>query len=682
MKEKHKQYIYIGIISLALVAKFILTCGLPIYVRDSVGADEYLMLEQAESLLKGDYLGQYTNLTLVKGIMFPMFLAIINTVGISYLEAVNLLYSIACIMALYSFGYFIKNKVYKCIFFVVLMFMPYTYSQSTMLVYRDSITPALSIMLLSGLFIIFLNLDQKFCKSLIWGIVTTAVYVVLWNTREDTIWTIPLIIVFMILAIGKAIKLNCDWKKRILTFGIIILPICGVFCSKMVISTLNYENYGIRTTNELNDSNYTKAVMLIMSVKPEEEIDYVEITHETLQRIYEVSPAFATLEDVIESQYDQKVEMLTVGYNPDNGEFNADWITWILRGAAQTEGYYETAEKAEAFWGEVADEVQRAIDDGTLETHKIMPTRSLIYWPDREDNFVRWFKSFLYLYKQTCTFDWLQFDVPRTPITFEEEYAQRYEAVTGNYSVDSEKEYLNIAGWCFSKNGEKYIATIEDNDGEIISNIEFIDSEDLYTGFVKNQAMEYQNARKARFSQKVEIEDKNLGVWFVVRDTNNEVIGKVNLQNQAEIMWNESAEHAFDYVEFSQVQDFDLNKAQVRIARLNFIKHIYKICNIVMAIFAILYFAFLTFVLFFKKTKSKYEKWVFLAAIFFSNIVVILALAYIDAFMFNSVGYLATAYALVTLFNVSGFVFGMEEIITNVREKHKGRDIKNVRTSI
>ena len=184
-------------------------------------------------------------------------------------------------------------------------------------------------------------------------------------------------------------------------------------------------------TNQLNGSNYTKAVMLMMKVKPAEEIERVEITRETLQRLYEVSPTFKNLEDVIENDYENKNGLVMAA--EDNGEINEDLITWELTGAANAKGYYKDAKNAEKFWGDVYSEIKQAVNEGKLETRATLPSRSLIPFPTKEGSFAKLIWSIGSLYMRAAKYENSIMNVEKVDI--DEMVARRYEAISGGYAV-------------------------------------------------------------------------------------------------------------------------------------------------------------------------------------------------------------------------------------------------------
>ena len=80
-----------------LIIRQILISKLPIYAISTAAYDDKLMVDLALSLKNGDWLGAYSNTTFVKGIGFPLFLAVNNALNIDYLTASNLFYSFSCL---------------------------------------------------------------------------------------------------------------------------------------------------------------------------------------------------------------------------------------------------------------------------------------------------------------------------------------------------------------------------------------------------------------------------------------------------------------------------------------------------------------------------------------------------------------------------------------------------------
>lgn len=434
IKEFILKYYYVGIIIFAVILKVTLTANLPLYARDSGGADEYLMMYQAEQLASGNYLGPYNYLTLVKGIGFPVFLSLSYKLGIPLLVMYSLFYVTVCLIALIPIRRMIKQRPLQLLVFLILLFCPATMDTNVQMVYRNMLIIPQSVLLVSALMMMFYHVNGSKKKLVLWSMVTSFAWIFMWHTREDTIWSVPLIAIawiVMVVAIVKKRKRHVFASQVTGRVLIISLPVVLLILSSHIISFINYRHYGIYTTNQLNYSNYTKAFSQMIKIKPEKEIDRVEITHETIRRLYELSPTFRQLEPIIEKDYKSEHGLVTAW--EENGEINEDLITWELTGAASLAGYYKDAQTAENFWNTVYEELKQAIDDGKVETRSVMPSRSMIPYPNQPDSLDRYLSAVDDLFERAATYYCSTINVDVTAV--DEETTRRYEAITGGYAV-------------------------------------------------------------------------------------------------------------------------------------------------------------------------------------------------------------------------------------------------------
>ena len=106
------------IILLLILLKIYLISVQPINYIPENKYDDALMLKQANSILQGKWLGEYNSLTLVKGPITPIFIAILNKLHIPFLIGQELLYDVSCLFV-YTFSKTIKNKKFLYIRFEI-----------------------------------------------------------------------------------------------------------------------------------------------------------------------------------------------------------------------------------------------------------------------------------------------------------------------------------------------------------------------------------------------------------------------------------------------------------------------------------------------------------------------------------------------------------------------------------
>ena len=668
-----KKYWFPIIVVIAIVVKHIITINLPMNLRDSVGADEYLMLYQAENLVKGNYLGPYDYLTLVKGIGFPVFLACAFKLGLSYLSLYSIYYSVACLVALIPIRRMVKNKVLLLVVFLGLLFCPATLDDNVQLVYRNMLIVPQSLFLLSSLMMMYFTLWEDKKRLFGWTVLASFSWIFMWHTREDSIWSLPLVVMTCVVILIAIIsyKKNCGKiKQKVSRFLIIMLPFFILVLSIHGISYINYKYYGIYTTNQLNDSNYTKAVMLMMKVKPKKEIEHVEITRETLQRIYDVSPTFAELRDRIESDYEHKNGLVMAA--EDNGEINEDLITWELTGAASERGYYKTAQTAEKFWGDVYDELKEAIDDGKLETRFTLPSRSLIPFPTKKGSFQKLISSIGTLYLSAVSYSFDYIIIPETVL--DDELVRRYETITGGRSVRKTKKYFRTIGRVLSKDSQiKLQLGYEDKEGNLLQKIDFQDDMGTYDDLF-------------------DLTSNKDEIYFVVRDNNYNKLAYYNasnlndkyISNQIRFIKNNV------YIEYDS-KDPMYNRMTRYVTIANGIRNAYSFGGIFFFFVSLVYYCYLTISLIMsllKKSVKRFEQWLFLSAILGSVTVIIFGLGYVNAFMVQIDNYLVSCVGLMNLFIVLSIALLMCDMIELFKKcvlqrllKSKNQNIKEL-TSI
>ena len=96
MKKKSKEKIAITLfLIITIIAKIWLIKVQPVRYLPTNKYDDGLMVNMANNLLQGKWLGEYNCLTLVKGIFTPLFTAITKIIGIPFLIGQDLFYDIS-----------------------------------------------------------------------------------------------------------------------------------------------------------------------------------------------------------------------------------------------------------------------------------------------------------------------------------------------------------------------------------------------------------------------------------------------------------------------------------------------------------------------------------------------------------------------------------------------------------
>lgn len=374
--SKHRFVCYMVLI---ITLKHLLLMGLPIFAHPGADHDDGMMVKMAESLMNGRWLGDYTELTLVKGLFFPLFLAINGLLGISYSVSVPGFYTIACIIFVIGTKKLFKNELPLLIIFTVLMLNPISFANETFTrVYRNSLIAGQVLMIAGSLVGMYLSRFGKNKNMMIWSILAGLSVASLWHSREDGIWIIPLTLgVMLISGVTVLVKNELSQKEKIKKALIISLPIWILIFTTVLISTINYGVYGVYTTNELNDSNYTKTIKLIYSVETTDMVHNVSVPRSSMEKIYDAVPSLNAMRDEIDASMDR-----WSWYDKDAPvrEVEDGWFFWSIREAVAKSGYYSDAQTANNFYAQVNGEFEEAFASGQLQHRTTMPSALMSPW--------------------------------------------------------------------------------------------------------------------------------------------------------------------------------------------------------------------------------------------------------------------------------------------------------------
>ena len=86
------------------------------------GADDGLFLRLASSLARAKWLGRYDEYTLIKGLGYPAFIALVYRLGLPLLLAQHLLYVFACALFCYAVRGLLERAGLRLLLFLALLF--------------------------------------------------------------------------------------------------------------------------------------------------------------------------------------------------------------------------------------------------------------------------------------------------------------------------------------------------------------------------------------------------------------------------------------------------------------------------------------------------------------------------------------------------------------------------------
>jgi hypothetical protein len=314
--------------------------------------DDYLFIKLAKNLLSGEWLGPYNDFTLIKGPVYPLFIAASHWLGLPLLLSQQLLYSGACVLAVYALRPLCRNRYLLMAFFTLLILNPFMYNYPLPgRPLREGFSISLVLIVFSTLLGTITRLNHSLRHAVCWAVGFGTAFTLLWYTREEGIWLLPsvMLCVLIIFMIGREGG-GASATRRIL---MVCIP-AGIFigCS-LEFAALNYEHYGEFIINELKSEEFIAAYGGLMNIKPDSFRQFRPVSRDMMEKAYKVSPSFKELEPYFQS-------------SEHEARFPPSFYIWTLRSVVGKAGHKTSLTEALHFYKKIGDELAQACQDGRL----------------------------------------------------------------------------------------------------------------------------------------------------------------------------------------------------------------------------------------------------------------------------------------------------------------------------
>ena len=349
-------------LALAAVAVKLILCSQQLFEAVPLAStiDDGLMMRLATSIREGNWLGEYDYLTLGKHSFFALWLAFLNVLHVNFLVGGQLLYAAACLVLLAAVKPLFRTNAARGLVFLAVLWLPASWAQFTLRVYRDNIYPALVLLALGGLVGAFCRFAQPAKKAVPYYVVAGAALAAAWLCHEDNALLLPFVGCAAAVYLVFLFTSKTAGQKRA-KLALLLLPLALWAGGIAAWKAMNYRYYGRFIVSDFSQGEFADAMGALTRVAPGAQQRYIPIPYQTRQMLYEISPTFALLQPYIETTHNYERYGLA-----HRSEFMANGIHWMLREAAANAGVYATPETARAFWQAVADEVNAACDAGEV----------------------------------------------------------------------------------------------------------------------------------------------------------------------------------------------------------------------------------------------------------------------------------------------------------------------------
>ncbi|HEX4181826.1 MAG TPA: hypothetical protein VHY34_01050 [Caulobacteraceae bacterium] len=360
-----------GILALILaLVYFCLATHAPVGLMAYAAHDDGWFFERAHALTSGHWLGQFSQMTLIKGPGYSFFLAANHVLGLPATVTQALLYITACLV--------FSRAVYKLcgsalLGFGVLALSLFHPAVIPVRLIRDDIYVSQGL-LYFGCLIQALFVSRNDRSRGLWALGAGLCFAWLWVTREEGVWVVPATVVLF----GARL-----WRERsYLKPGLVFAASIGVaMCS---ISILNFAMYRTFSIVDFKSRSYSQAVGALQSVRVGAPVPYVPVPAKVRTQIYAVSPAFRSLQPYFDVYGRVWTESGCQVYPSTCGDYAGGWFVWAFRDAVAAAGHYRTERDAAAFYDQITREVQAACRNGRLTCERsliaYLPPMTMDQW--------------------------------------------------------------------------------------------------------------------------------------------------------------------------------------------------------------------------------------------------------------------------------------------------------------
>lgn len=373
------------ILFIAVAAAYLwLVSGLPVPLLMHAAHDDQLYVKMALKILRGEWLGEYNELTLLKEPFYSVWLAFNYLTGAPVLLGQGILYVAAGALFIKSIAPHVRHQGIRLLIYTFYLFNPMVYTMNQTRMVREGLFIPLTVLVVSMTLIWFNHRNSRWKSRVCLAIWLGLALMCFWITRMEGVWILP-IFPFVLTALvwtksrEKGFSRNLLKKKAALA----LIPIAIVYSGIHFIAGINYLKYGVYDVVEFKQKEFISAYGALSRVKNNRE-RFIVIPSEAREKAYEVSPAFKELQPYLEGPSGKgwaAEGCRTNSINPCDGKIRSSHFIFALRSAVKKAGYYRSATKTRDFYARIAEEINTACDNESLDCNSYRSTLApVFYW--------------------------------------------------------------------------------------------------------------------------------------------------------------------------------------------------------------------------------------------------------------------------------------------------------------
>lgn len=344
--------------------------------------DDLFFARAAHSIIRGSWMGPYDQYTLIKGPFYAFFLVLSFLSGLPLYLNETIFYVGACLTLFFALKPLLSNYWWRLFIATFLMFTPNSFTIWMHLrVYREFVYYSLSLYVIAFTIGLLLRLEYKPKYLLFWSLGLGLSMSAFLLTREEGIWIYPMLGIVFIIGLIKIWRQG-NRRKPFLKSLLLLLPIPVWFIPIIIISFLNYSNYGFWGVSEQLEPEFNRVLNTLARIETEENWHpAIQISKSARLAAYDVSPTLGQFEDLIERYVEGwniadnksmalKPEWYLSEYGDGEDELGNGHFLWLLRDVVYARGYYSDGSYPKELYRQIGNELEMACQSGELVCKK------------------------------------------------------------------------------------------------------------------------------------------------------------------------------------------------------------------------------------------------------------------------------------------------------------------------
>lgn len=350
----------------------------PLGVNAYAPHDDTYFMRGAQAIVAGDWLGSFTQMTLIKGPGFTYFLAANHWAGVPVTLSLALLFLVSCLTLVHVLGRVgLTHPWARIALFSALLFQP---AVMPVQVIRDSMYHSLFLLVLAGMISLVTDVRPRgrTLRMIGWGLVAG----LFWITREEGVWVLP---AFAGLVVWRLWQLRKDRAGR-LPFVVATVAFVGAaLIPTLATSAVNDREYGTFAVEDFKSAPFQAALESLDGIVVEPDVALAPAPAAALELAYDASPAMKSLQPYLEGRETEGYLTMSCTAVPDACDsFIGGLFPWALRDAAAYAGKFTSQSQADAFFTRISAEIERGCKRGDFECRSsvlplvpVVPTSTL-----------------------------------------------------------------------------------------------------------------------------------------------------------------------------------------------------------------------------------------------------------------------------------------------------------------